>query len=339
MGGAPPPPPMPGMGGPPPPPPMMGMGGPPPPPFPGMPGMGGPMMPPPPPVDVLPYGLKPKKKWDVSGPLKRANWKTVSLIQNLNFEICLAVKYLQILPQKMSEKAFWVKCQEDRLASPDILTGLLERFSSKPPMKKNDDVVDKSNTLKKVKDLKVLDGKAAQNISILIGGSLKHLTYNDVKKCILKCDNTILEDNVLQQLIQYLPPPDQLKKLQEFKSSYNDLTEAEQFCVTLAEIKRLLPRLKSLSFRLHQSEMVKDIKPDIVAGTTACEEVKHSKKFAKILELVLLLGNYMNSGSRNGGAFGFEMSFLTKVSFNFYLKNPVIFNLIFVILANGHKRL
>lgn len=121
VGGAPPPPPMPGMGGPapPPPPPMLGMGGPPPPP--GFPGM---MMPPPPPVDVLPHGLKPKKKWDVSGPLKRANWKT-------------------ILPQKMSEKAFWIKCQEDKLASPDILTGLVERFSSKPPVKRNDDVVDR----------------------------------------------------------------------------------------------------------------------------------------------------------------------------------------------------
>lgn len=111
--GGPPPPPMPGMG--PPPPPMPGMGGPPPPPMPGMgpppppmpgmgggpppppmPGMGGPRPPPPPggmppppfpgmvPMpgmvhpDVLPHGMKPKKKWEVSGPLKRANWKTVS---------------------------------------------------------------------------------------------------------------------------------------------------------------------------------------------------------------------------------------------------------------------
>lgn len=114
--GGPPPPPMPGMGGPPPPP-MPGMGGPPPPPMPGMggpppppmPGMGGPPPPPPPgfgggppppmmgappppfpgmvPMpgmiqpDVLPHGLKPKKKWEVSGPLKKANWKTVIIIK------------------------------------------------------------------------------------------------------------------------------------------------------------------------------------------------------------------------------------------------------------------
>lgn len=53
---------------------------------------------------------------------------------------------------------------------------------------------------------------------------------------------------------------------------------------------------------------------DIVAATAACEEVKKSKKFAKLLELILLLGNYMNTGSRNAQAFGFEMSFLTKLT-------------------------
>lgn len=64
---------------------------------------------------------------------------------------------------------------------------------------------------------------------------------------------------------------------------------------------------------LRYEELVQDIKPDIVASTAACEEVKSSKKFARILELILLLGNYMNSGSKNGQAFGFEISFLTKV--------------------------
>lgn len=49
----------------------------------------------------------------------------------------------QIIPQKMSEKAFWVKVQEEKLASPDILDGLAQRFSSKPVAKKNEDVTDR----------------------------------------------------------------------------------------------------------------------------------------------------------------------------------------------------
>lgn len=50
-----------------------------------------------------------------------------------------------------------------------------------------------------------------------------------------------------------------------------------------------------------------------MAATAACDEVKKSKKFAKLLELVLLLGNYMNTGNNNAQAFGFEINFLTKV--------------------------
>jgi len=53
---------------------------------------------------------------------------------------------------------------------------------------------------------------------------------------------------------------------------------------------------------------------DIVTATAALEEVKQSTKFAKILELILLIGNYMNAGSRNEQTIAFEFSFITKVS-------------------------
>lgn len=53
---------------------------------------------------------------------------------------------------------------------------------------------------------------------------------------------------------------------------------------------------------------------DIVSATAACEEVKQSGKFKRLLELVLLIGNYMNAGSKKERSVGFEMNFLTKVS-------------------------
>lgn len=79
----------------------------------------------------------------------------------------------------------------------------------------------------------VLDGKSAQNLLILLGGSLKHLSYEDIKLAILHCDESILSDSVLQQLIQYMPSPEQLKKLEEFKEQYENLAEAEQFAVSV----------------------------------------------------------------------------------------------------------
>lgn len=235
-------------------------------------------------VASLPHGLKAKKKWTLKNPMKRANWKAIQ-------------------PQKMSENAFWVKCNEDKLASEDLINELSMKFSSKPMKKDAKDSVDKpgsgNTTLKKnIVEYKVLDGKSAQNLSICLGGSLKHLSHEQIKLCIIRCDMDILSSNILQQLLQYLPPPDQLKSLQELKKSGVQLAPAENFVATLGEVKRLTPRLNSLSFKLQYADMIQDIKPDIVAATAACEEVRTSKKFAKILELILLLGNYMNSGGK-----------------------------------------
>nr|CAD7593291.1 unnamed protein product [Timema genevievae] len=300
-GMGPPPPPMSGMG--PTPPPMSGMG--PPPPL--MPGMG----PPPPPMSgmapppivhtavpksvELPYGLKPKRKWDVEAPTKRAIWKTIT-------------------PEKMTDKSFWIQVKEEELASPEILKGLSDKFTTKSVVKKTTTVEGPSTiSKKKIKELKILDGKSAQNISILLGGLLKQYTYEDIKRSILRCDESVLTSSILQLLLSYLPSADQLKKFQEIKSQYNELTGAEQFSVTISEIKRLQPRLKSLSFKMQFNETINEVKPAVVAAIAACEEIKESKKFAKILELVLLVGNYMNTGSRNAQAFGFEISFLPKL--------------------------
>merc|ERR1719186_1623067 len=310
-GGGPPPPPPPGMGGPPPPP-LPGPGGPPPPPPPGgapppPPPFGAPRPPGPPgppagpatttAVDVLAkLGMKRKKKWAVEGQIKRTNWKAVPL-------------------NKLTEKAFWTQVDEEQLASQSLIEELQNKFSSKPPAKKSvDDSSSNTTGKKKTKELKVLDAKAAQNLSVVLGGALKHISYADLRKCILRCDTSVLTENLLQSLIQYLPTPDQLNKLQEHQNDYNNLAEAEQFALSLADIKRLVPRLKSLKFKLHYPELVQDCKPDIVAATAACEEVKKSKKFAKLLEIILLIGNIMNTGSKNEQSVGFDISYLPKLS-------------------------
>ena len=189
--------------------------------------MGGPRPPGPPAavtsaVDVLAkLGMKRKKKWAVEGQIKRTNWKQVPV-------------------GKLTEKAFWTGVDEERLASQSLIEDLQNRFSSKPPGKKSsEDSGSNSGTgKKKTKELKVLDAKAAQNLSVILGGALKHISYPDLRKCILRCDTTVLTENLLQSLIQYLPSPDQLNKLQEHASDYDNLAEAEQFAISLADIKR-----------------------------------------------------------------------------------------------------
>ncbi|XP_032692890.1 protein diaphanous homolog 3 isoform X2 [Lontra canadensis] len=309
-----PPPPLPFCGGglPPPPPP-------PPPPLPGMPmPFGGPVPPPPPlgflngrnspPPLTLPFGLKPKKEFKPETNMRRLNW-------------------LKIRPHEMTENCFWIKVNEIKYENVDLLCKLENTFccqqkvravgscpvlsKRKHERREEEDFEEKKAIKKKIKELKFLDSKIAQNLSIFL--SSFRVPYEEIKMMILEVDETQLAESMIQNLVKHLPDQEQLSSLSQFKNDYNNLCEPEQFAVVMSNVKRLRPRLSAILFKLQFEEQVNNIKPDIMAVSTACEEIKQSRSFSKLLELVLLLGNYMNAGSRNAQTFGFNLSSLCKL--------------------------
>uniref|UniRef100_A0A8C6YM43 Uncharacterized protein n=1 Tax=Nothoprocta perdicaria TaxID=30464 RepID=A0A8C6YM43_NOTPE len=139
------------------------------------------------------------------------------------------------------------------------------------------------------------------------------MPYEEIKTVILEVNEAVLTESMIQNLIKQMPEPEQLKMLAELKDEYNDLAEPEQFGVVISSVSRLRPRLNAILFKLQFNEQIENIKPEIVSVTAACEEVRKSESFSGLLEFILLVGNFMNAGSRNAGAFGFNISFLCKL--------------------------
>uniref|UniRef100_A0A671NAX8 Diaphanous related formin 2 n=1 Tax=Sinocyclocheilus anshuiensis TaxID=1608454 RepID=A0A671NAX8_9TELE len=139
------------------------------------------------------------------------------------------------------------------------------------------------------------------------------LPYEEIRDIVLQVDEERLSEALIQNLIKNLPEQKELSNLAELKNEYEELCESEQFGIVMSSVKMLRPRLNGILFKLTFEEQVNNIRPDIMNVTFACEEVKKSEGFSMILELVLLVGNYMNSGSRNAQTFGFNISFLCKV--------------------------
>ncbi|XP_012505484.1 PREDICTED: protein diaphanous homolog 2 [Propithecus coquereli] len=297
----PPPPPLPGVIAPPPPPPLPEMTGIPPPPPPPL--FGGP--PPPPPLGGiplppgtsfdLPYGMKQKKLYKPEVSMKRINWSKIE-------------------PKELSENCFWLKVKEDKFENPDLFAKLALNFATQIKVQKNAQASEEKKTVpakKKVKELRVLDPKTAQNLSIFLGSY--RMPYEDIKNIILEVNEDILSEALIQNLVKHLPEQKVLNELAQLKSEYDDLCEPEQFGVVISSVKMLRPRLNSILFKLMFEEHVNNIKPSIIAVTLACEELKKSESFNRLLELVLLVGNYMNSGSRNAQSLGFKINFLCKI--------------------------
>uniref|UniRef100_A0A8K9XBX1 FH2 domain-containing protein n=1 Tax=Oncorhynchus mykiss TaxID=8022 RepID=A0A8K9XBX1_ONCMY len=148
--------------------------------------------------------------------------------------------------------------------------------------------------------------------SAIFLGSFR-MPYQEIRRAILEVDEEQLNEPMIQNLVKHLPEQEQLNALMKLQNDYNSLSEPEQFGVVMSSVKRLRPRLNSILFKLQFDEQVNNLRPDIMAVNAACEEVRKSKGFSRLLELVLLLGNYMNAGSRNAQSYGFDLGSLCKL--------------------------
>ncbi|XP_018427343.1 PREDICTED: protein diaphanous homolog 3-like [Nanorana parkeri] len=249
-----------------------------------------------PPMKNLPFGLKPKKEFKPEVGMKRLNWQ-------------------KIKPNEMTEHCFWLNVKDEKYEDKELFCQLENAFSCQRKgnkiVKKNDEIEDTLVIKKRIKELKVLEPKIAQNLSIFLGSY--RLPYEDIKTIVLEIDETQLSESLVQNLIKHMPEQTQLATLAKLKDDYCSLSEPEQFGVVMSSVKKLIPRLSAILFRLQFEEQVNNIKPDIMAVSEACEEIKKSRSFAKLLEIVLLIGNYMNAGSRNGQTYGFNLSSLCKL--------------------------
>ncbi|XP_068921383.1 protein diaphanous homolog 2 [Petaurus breviceps papuanus] len=252
-------------------------------------------VPPPPGVPAaLPFGMKQKKIYKPEVAMKRINWSKIE-------------------PQEITENCFWLKVKEDKFENEDLFAKLAHTFGTQIKVKKNVDVPEEKKVApkKKIKELRILNGKSARNLSIFLGSY--RMSYEDIKNIILEVNEDMLSESLIHNLVKHLPEQNELSALAQLKNEYDDLCEPEQFGVVMSSVKMLRPRLHSILFKLTFEEHVNNIKPGIMAVTLACEEMKKSESFNRLLELVLLVGNYMNSGSRNAQSLGFNINFLCKV--------------------------
>jgi len=139
---------------------------------------------------------------------------------------------------------------------PCILTARNVDIEAAPKMK-----------VSKVKEMKVLDAKTAQNIGerfwqyrspwccqqgidwylaihvsvspALILGSLR-MNFNDIRKLLLTMDEERLTENIVESFVKCLPGKDELIQLNGLKDKYDELIEAEKFGVVVSEIRHLV---------------------------------------------------------------------------------------------------
>ncbi|PIK62467.1 putative disheveled-associated activator of morphogenesis 1 isofor m X1 [Apostichopus japonicus] len=294
--GGPPPPPTGGPIPPPPPPPMIG--GPPPPP---PPGMGGP--PPPPMPGMVGVAKKRKPLPKPSNPLKSFNWSK--------------------LPDKDLPGTVWLDIDETKTIKLLDFGDFDKNFSAYQKTR-TDESDDGYGSFKqqKPKELSVIDGRA-QNCNILL--SKMKVTNDEITKAVMTMDTAeSIPKDMLEQILKYVPTPEEVSLLSEHAAEKDNMAAADRFMFDLSRIVHFKQRLNCLYFKKKFQERMSECKPKVEsfngfilpftpsAVMKACREIQTSKKLKKLLEIILVLGNYMNRGAR-GNAAGFRISSLNKI--------------------------
>ena len=165
------------------------------------------------------------------------------------------------------------------------------------------------------------------SLLIVLAKHARNHSYESVKKSILTCDTEVLSEFFLKSLIGIMESIDNLLSLNEkYVDEYDSLTKADQFCITISSIDRLIERLKCLLFSQRYPQIMEECKKALKDAINACQVVKRSTNFSKLLEYILMIGNIMNSGSYNAKAVGFDISYLTKVMQNLLRTNTAFYS-------------
>lgn len=99
-----------------------------------------------------------------------------------------------------------------------------------------------------------------------------------------------------------------------YTGDINDLSKPDQFAYEMSQIHGYEQRLRALLFKANFRERTEEMTESLRSIKLASNELRHSKKLARLLELILAMGNYMNKGnSRVGEAAGFRITFLTQL--------------------------
>lgn len=67
-------------------------------------------------------------------------------------------------------------------------------------------------------------------------------------------------------------------------------------------------------FRLQYWEKFEQLRNSLGIVLDASDALRYSKPLKKLLQLILLLGNYMNGTSQQGGAFGMKIDSINKLA-------------------------
>uniref|UniRef100_A0A8D2ZCI2 Formin-like protein 2 n=1 Tax=Scophthalmus maximus TaxID=52904 RepID=A0A8D2ZCI2_SCOMX len=166
-----------------------------------------------------------------------------------------------------------------------------------------------------------LPQKAPSKVSLLEANRSKNLAITLRKagqgsevicRAIHTFDLRTVRVDFVECLMRFLPTEAEVKMLRQYerdRKPLEALSDEDRFMMQFSRIERLSQRMSIMTFMGNFTDNVQMLTPQLHAIIAASVSIKSSQKLKKILEIILALGNYMNS-SKRGAVYGFKLQSL-----------------------------
>ncbi|KAJ9064183.1 hypothetical protein DSO57_1033058 [Entomophthora muscae] len=161
--------------------------------------------------------------------------------------------------------------------------------------------------------ISLVDPKRSHNMNIMLG-SFKRYTIHQLRAAIITVDESILSDNMINQFIAYISPPEEVAILEAYTDDFDKLAGPEQFLTVMNRVHRYEARLTAISFKFNFMDTFNYLDKSISNVIEASTVLSKSESIPQLFQMILVVGNFMNGSGFRGGAYGFKVHTLTKLA-------------------------
>lgn len=158
----------------------------------------------------------------------------------------------------------------------------------------------------------VLPHKRKHNVNIILA-NLK-MSAEEIKDVVRKAAYKDMEAASLQALLLVCPTPEEEQLLIQNANIKDQVDRTDAFMMDIAEMPglrgKILCALAAMTFNDEAVDVIRNM--DTFAMIPV--EVQKSAKLNKVLEVILAIGNFLNSGTARGGAHGYKLEALAMLS-------------------------
>ncbi|KAL7522550.1 hypothetical protein ACHAWX_007259 [Stephanocyclus meneghinianus] len=190
------------------------------------------------------------------------------------------------------------------------------------PEDKKKIVSEKTSTSKQKKSVQVIDAKRGMNGGIILA-RLK-IDFPVLAEMVNKMDSGQLDDTQLKALLEFLPSQEEKAAIEQYikdassteesqQAAMNDFCACEKYMHAMMKVEKADKKFECMLFKYQFEHKLNELMDGVTTLINACEEVQKSVRLRKLMAMILMLGNQINTGGSGRMAHGFTLDALLKL--------------------------